>query len=220
MAFKVFEPAVDYNIFFEDFFQYAATDWVITTTEDGAGSATEAVSATRGGNLVITNDDADDDHDFLQHSLDGGTTPAEVWKFVTGKEMYFAARFKVSDADACDVVMGLQDTDTSPLDVDDGIFFQIVDGSTDLNFHCEKSDTQSSLTGIHTMVDDTFVEVEWYYDGSNASIQVFVDGEEAGSVPLTNAPDDEELAVSFGIQNGAAAAKVLTVDYIYVAQKR
>jgi len=36
----------------------------------------------------------------------------------------------------------------------------------------------------------------------------------------TNAPDDEELTVSFGIQNGAAAAKVLTVDYVTAMKER
>ena len=36
----------------------------------------------------------------------------------------------------------------------------------------------------------------------------------------TNAPDDEELAVSFGIQNGAAAAKVMTMDYISAGKER
>ena len=35
-----------------------------------------------------------------------------------------------------------------------------------------------------------------------------------GSGVNTNAPDDEDLAVSFGIQNGEAAAKVITMDYI------
>jgi len=30
----------------------------------------------------------------------------------------------------------------------------------------------------------------------------------------TNLPDDEELTVSFGIQNGAAAAKTMTIDYV------
>lgn len=33
---------------------------------------------------------------------------------------------------------------------------------------------------------------------------------------LTNLPDDEELTVSFGIQNGEAAAKTLAIDYIRV----
>jgi hypothetical protein len=39
-------------------------------------------------------------------------------------------------------------------------------------------------------------------------------------VVSTNAPDDEELTVSFGIQNGAAAAKVLTVDYVTAMKER
>jgi hypothetical protein len=39
-------------------------------------------------------------------------------------------------------------------------------------------------------------------------------------VVSTNAPDNEELTVSFGIQNGAAAAKVLTVDYIHALKER
>ena len=33
-------------------------------------------------------------------------------------------------------------------------------------------------------------------------------------------PDDEELTVSFGIQNGAAAAKTMTLDYIIAAVER
>jgi hypothetical protein len=36
----------------------------------------------------------------------------------------------------------------------------------------------------------------------------------------TNAPDDEELAVSFAIQNGEAAAKVMTLDYISAGKER
>jgi len=42
----------------------------------------------------------------------------------------------------------------------------------------------------------------------------------AGTVVSTNAPDDEELALSFGIQNGAAAAKTLTVDYVGAYKER
>ena len=41
-----------------------------------------------------------------------------------------------------------------------------------------------------------------------------------GSAVNTNAPDDEDLAVSFAIQNGAAAAKVMTMDYISAGKER
>jgi hypothetical protein len=33
-------------------------------------------------------------------------------------------------------------------------------------------------------------------------------------------PDDEDLTVSFGIQNGEAVAKTMTVDYILAAMDR
>ena len=40
------------------------------------------------------------------------------------------------------------------------------------------------------------------------------------AVGMVFAPDDEDLAISFGIKNGEAAAKVLTLDYINVAKER
>ena len=43
---------------FNDFFAYAAADWTLTTVEAGAGSATEALQAGPGGQLLVTNDAA------------------------------------------------------------------------------------------------------------------------------------------------------------------
>ena len=42
----------------------------------------------------------------------------------------------------------------------------------------------------------------------------------ATQATLTNATDDEELTVSFGIQNGEAVAKTMTIDYILAAVER
>ena len=42
----------------------------------------------------------------------------------------------------------------------------------------------------------------------------------ATETTLTNVTDDEDLTISFGIQNGAAAAKTMTVDYIFAAVER
>jgi hypothetical protein len=33
-------------------------------------------------------------------------------------------------------------------------------------------------------------------------------------------PDDEDMTVTIAIQNGEAAAKTMTVDYVYVAKER
>ena len=202
-----------YHFYHNDFDTYLASDWTITTTEAGSGNASEALGDGDGGLLVLTQDDADNDNTFLQLVKEG-------FKYEAGKQLAFHARFKTSDADASDVVMGLQITDTSPLDVSDGIFFLLTDGSTTLTFIVEKDGTQSTLDLPAAMADDTFMTVGFAYDPKDQKFHVYQNNAEVGTVASTNAPDDEELTVSFGIQNGAAAAKVLTVDYITAMKER
>tara|TARA_A100001388_G_scaffold216685_1_gene167265 strand:- start:104 stop:811 length:708 start_codon:yes stop_codon:yes gene_type:complete len=202
-----------YHMYHNDFDTYLASDWTITTTEGGSGDASEALGDGDGGLLVITNDDADDDNDFLQLVKEG-------FKYEADKQLAFKARFKTSDADASDVVMGLQLTDTSPLDVTDGIFFLLTDGSTTLQFIVEKDGTQSTLDLSTAMADDTFMSVGFVYTPADQKFHVYQNNVEVGTVVNTNAPDDEELTVSFGIQNGAAASKVLTVDYVTAMKER
>ena len=202
-----------YHMYHNDFDTYLASDWTITTTEGGSGDASEALGDGDGGLLVITNDDADDDNDFLQLVKEG-------FKYEAGKQLAFKARFKTSDADASDVVMGLQLTDTTPLDVTDGIFFLLTDGSTTLQFIVEKDGTQSTLDLSTAMADDTFMSVGFVYTPADQKFHVYQNNVEVGTVVNTNAPDDEELTVSFGIQNGAAASKVLTVDYVTAMKER
>lgn len=198
--------------YFNDFHKYVAGDWTITTTEGGSGAATEAVTDVQGGGLLVTNDDADNDADFF--NLKG-----ESFKFVAGKKTFFKARFKVSDATQSDFVVGLQITDTTPLAVSDGCYFMKDDGDASLDFHTEKDSSDTTASAISTVSDDTFLIVGFYYDGKSA-IKYYVDDVHLGTSVTTNLPDDEELTVSFGIQNGAAAAKTMTVDYIFVSQER
>lgn len=211
---KIKQPApTKYHTYFNDFDVYTSGDWTVTTTEAGSGSATEAIIDGDGGLLALTNAAGDDDNDFLQ-------LKKETFKFESTKQLYFKARFKTSDADASDVVMGLQLTDTSPLDVTDGIFFLLTDGSTTLQFIVEKDGTQSTLDLPTVMADDTFTTVGFVYDPKDLKFHVFQNNVLAGTVASTNAPDDEELNVSFGIQNGASAAKVMTIDYVLAGKER
>ena len=199
--------------YFNDFMTYNSGDWTITTTEDGTGSATEAMTSGAGGQFLITNAAGDNDADFF--NLKG-----ESFKLSSSKRAYFSARFKVSDATQSDFVMGLQITDTSPLAVSDGVFFIKDDGDTNLDFIVEKDSTATDTTAIHTMADDTFVTVAWYIDPISSLVYYSVNNAEPVGVVNTNLPDDEELTVSFGIQNGAAAAKTMTIDYITVIVER
>jgi len=202
----------EWHVYFNDFDTFATAEWTITTTEAGAGDATEALTDADGGVLLITNDAADNDNDFFQKV-------GESFKFESGKRLFFKARFKVSDATQSDFVIGLQITDTSPLDVTDGVFFQKDDGDTNLDFHVEKNNTATDATAIATVADDTYLTVAFYYNGISA-VEYFVNDVKKGTLATTNLPDDEELTISFGIQNGEAVAKTMSVDYIFVAKAR
>lgn len=202
--------------YFNDFFNFTAADWTITTTEAGAGSASEALTNAAGGQLLITNDAADNDHDFFQ-------LPAEAFKLVAGKRFYFGIRFKTNDATETDIIAGLVITDTTPLAHTDGIAFIKDDGDTNIDLTVTKDSTETEVAAVGTLADDTFVTLEFYYDGrtdtdgaisADSVVQIFVDGTRVAAAALTNMPDDEELTLTFGIQNGAAAAKTLTVDWV------
>lgn len=204
-----------WSVYFNDFMDpkdYTAADWTITTTEGGLGSATEAIGNLDGGVLVVTNDDAAPDADFFN-------LVKENFKFEAGKRVLFAARFKVSDATQSNLVFGLQITDTTPLAVSDGVYFRKDDGDTNLDFVVIKDSVGTTDTAIATIADDTYVVVAFEYNGYDA-IYPWINGVKGNAVAVTNLPNDEELCISFGIQNGEAAAKVLSVDYIYAAKER
>lgn len=200
--------------FFDDFDNYTAADWTITET----GTGTRAVQNETGGVLKITNGASDDDANFLQWSGNTLASTAETWKFVTGKPLYFGARVKLSDATQSDFVFGLQITDTTPLAVSDGVYFRKDDGDAYLDFVVIKDSTASTATAAYTM-DTSYHNLEAYYDGGYY-FTAYVDGVAVAKLALTNMVDDEELSLSFGIQNGEAVAKSLSIDWIWVIQQR
>lgn len=196
------------HVYFEDFDYYTAADWTVTET----GTATQALTDVDGGVLLITNSAADNDASFSQKV-------GESFLFEAGKELWFKARFAVSDATQSDVVIGLQITDTTPLAVTDGVYFIKPDDAAAMNFVVVKDSTASTASAITTVVAATYMTVGFYYNGSD-SVSYFVNDVKLGSLPVTNLPNDETLTISFGVQNGAAAAKTMSVDYILAAKER
>ena len=198
-----------FHTYWEDFDYYTAANWTVTETQAGA---TQALTDGDGGLLLLTNSAADNDLNALQKV-------GESFRFESGKKLFFESRFKVNDATQSDVVMGLQITDATPLDVSDGVFFIKPDDAATVNFLVEKNNTATTASAIATMADDTFIRLGFFYDGIDA-VFYYVNGVLAGKSATTNLVDDEDLTVSFAIQNGAAAAKTMTVDYIFVAKER
>ena len=201
-----------FHTFFDDFDTYTAGDWVVTETDAGA---TQALTAGDGGLLLVTNSAADDDLVALQK------TPA-AFTFTAGKKAFFRCRFKVSDATQSDVVIGLQVVDTTPLDVTDGVYFLKADGSTAVSVVCRKNATtgSTSASSIATLANDTFVTLGFAYDGEG-KVAYEVNGAVVGSLDASSAfLPDAACTVSFALQNGEAAAKTMTLDYVFVAKER
>jgi len=115
--------------------------------------------------------------------------------------------------------MGLQITDTTPLAVSNGVYFRKDDDDAYLDFVVMKGSTATTATAVHTVVNDTYLVVGFYYNGVDA-VEYYVDDVKIGTSVTTYLPDTEELTISFGVQNGAAAAKILSVDYILAAKER
>ena len=201
------DPTKFHN-YFNDFDTYLAADWTVTDT----GAATQALADGDGGLLLITNAAADDDASFSQKV-------GESFLFEAGKKLWFKAKFQVSDATQSDFVIGLQITDTTPLAVSDGIYFQKDDGDANLDFHVNKNSTLTSQTAIATVLDATDITVAFYYNGVDA-VEYYVDDSYLGASAITNLPDDEVLTISFGIQNGEAVAKTMTLDYVLAIKER
>lgn len=202
------------HTFFDDFNLYTAAVWTLTST----GSGTAALLAGDGGLIILTNGAADDNNVFMQKTTEG-------FAITQGKKAWFKARFQTNDGTQSDVVFGLQVTDTTPLDVTDGIYLLKADDAATVQLIVRKNATTGSVaTGqLGTLASATWTEWAFYYDGKQ-SVECWIDGTKRGTVDLTSTPTaflpDTTLTISFGIQNGAAASKTLTVDYIFAATER
>lgn len=197
-----------FHTYFNDFDQYVAGDWTITDT----GIATHALTDADGGALLITNAAADNDASFFNKV-------GESFLVAAGKKLWFKARFQVSDATQSDIVIGLQITDTTPLAVSDGIYFQKDDGDANIDFYVTKNSTSTTQTAIATLANATNITLGFYYNGVDA-VEYYVDDVYLGASAVTNLPDDEVLTLSFGIQNGEAVAKTMTLDYLLAVKER
>lgn len=218
-------PRTDYTEYFNDFLttaDYVAGDWTITTTEAGAGAATEVISTGAGPNgvLVITNDDAATDADYLQNKI-------EAFQLIKGKKAEFEIRFKIGDVVNTAFVAGLQITDTTPLAVSDGVFLRKAEDVKNLELVVCKDGAEDKVVfpDDSALVNDTWVKAGWYYDGTDR-VDAYVNDMRVASVSADKLPTSdpldlaELLAVSFGLLNSSAAAHVLSIDYIRVRTQR
>ncbi len=113
----------------------------------------------------------------------------------------------------------MQVTDSTPLDVTDGIYFLKSAAATAWDILLRKDATTGSTgaTGIATCVADTYMVLGWHYDGKSA-VKYYVDDVHKGTLDASSTYlPDTELTVSFGV---FGASMVLSIDYILAAKER
>lgn len=208
------------HIFWEDFdykLQASASpdsthDWSSLIVEAGTGTGTQVLIDGDGGKVLLTNADANNDEIFLRKI-------GESFLFEVGKKLWFDCIMQVNDPTNTFVVMGIQAIEANPADISDGVFFFSENGADDLRLVVEKDNVATSTLMIADLQADTDTRCSFFYNGSN-KIFAFVNGALVATSVTDNLPDDETLTIVFGIRNGEAAVKTMTVDYIMAAKER
>lgn len=212
----------------------STSTWTVTVTEAGAGNAAAALVTGTGGSggiLQLTTDAADNDLIFAQRA-------GEPFIPVVGKKLAFKIRMKLTDANAnaasineSEWYFGIMDTDTDPLSatagkgVTDGLFFMKEDGTQNIAFYAQKDTTTGQLatTSVSTLTVNTYTTFAFVWDGAQY-IRLYKDDAWIATADLTTTPStylpDTGCTVSFGIKNGEAVAKVMSLDYIYCVAER
>lgn len=197
----------------EEFVQtpFASANNIATCTTTLVGSSTAALEAgATGGVLLITTGGTEDNGANIQ-------ALGESFKLAAGKECYFGAKFKISEATQSDFLIGLAITTTGALGgVTDGLYFRKVDATTTMNLVLEKDSTETETAYGTGLSADTWYTVEWYFDGT--SVAWYVNGTEQTAPVTTNLPDDEWLSPIVQFLTGATAAITMRVDWIRVFQ--
>lgn len=199
---------------------YAAADWVITSTEAG-GSSNSSIALSQAadcGQLIITPGIGDDDSENLQQSNDGGTNVQEPWRLDSGKKVWLEVNVALTDVEAQEVFIGLAISDTTPLVSTDRVGFQINDGGGSILCKTEKDSSETSTDSAVDAVNATEIKLGLRWDGVS-KVDFFVDRKKVAT-HTEDVPDDENLSITIMTKNGDASANPLTVDYIYCAQER
>lgn len=208
--------------YFNDWSHYTAGDWSITTT---AGS--NALASGNGGVIALTTAAVNND---IQHIA---KNPA-MFAFTSGNRVWFSARLHTTDITDSTVIAGLQ-TGGTAFAPTDGVYFFKDDLTAVWTLKLTASSTTTTLTFPTTAnaVNSTYQTLSFYYDGKPIpKLYGWIDTDSApdgnddtgtlvgmvSTSTMTNLPS-AVLSQAMGIRAGAAAAKVLRCDFLFVANE-
>lgn len=184
--------------------------WTTTLTEAGAGESTVAYTDLSGGAVLITTDANENDGVTIQRlGRAFGLSSSQ-------RATYFGIRLKASEATQSDFWVGMGVVDTDPLGaITDGVYFEKLDGGTGVSFVTEKESTETQTDSLATFAADTFVVLEWYFDGT--TVYAFIDGTQVAA-HTANIPDNELLTPTIQFLAGSTTAKTMTIDWVRAVQ--
>lgn len=193
-----------------------AADWLSTLI----GTGTAVVIDATGGQLAITNSAAAGDTYSAQWQ--GNNNPnnvAGIWTATPGKQAWYSCRWKVDDGINAAALVGMAMGDTTPFDVTDGLIFTKPAAAAIIQMQYRKTGQPTQSVNIGSIGNNTYLETSFAYDGGN-QIQAYVNGQRAGA-PLTGSlPSVQAFAPTLAIQNGTAAARTLTLDWMLFCCER
>lgn len=206
-----------YIKWWEDFFSFLAANWILTET---AAGSTELVVSGQGGVLAITNVSAGATDEASIQWAGGSAAVVTDFTFDATKDMILSTRLKVDDATNTAFIVGLGVADTTPVATlpSDGVFFNKVGASTALLANLRASSVSQTVS-LGAMADNTYVSLVFRYQALTGYWQGFLNDVLIGSITAPTSPS-AAMAVTIGLLNASAAAHVLSIDYLLIAQQR
>jgi hypothetical protein len=230
-----FAPAANENDpghFFEIFDDFlnpvtsAISDTQAWTVLSDGSTGTPVFQDAAGGIFNVVTAAADNDYSAYSSVL-------EAFKFASGKELWFEARFKLAEATTNESAwwFGLSDTLTTgglqanaagPLASYDGALVWKDEATLEIDFETSNAGTQATLSNFATFISDTWFRVGFYFDGS--TITPYVHNGTSwtkGTAQNITLSGLEEMHTVYGVKAGpSGAAETLQIDYIKCRQLR
>lgn len=189
--------------------------------ETNAGTVPTAVLDAAFGTCLFTTDTADNDRYSCQ-------VEGEFILPTANKEFWVVARFKVSEATEIDVLFGVVPGGATPDYITtastNGIWFLKDDGAALWEANHYSTEVVVDDANVGTLVADTFVtmaiRVQCKSVATKADIDYFIDGVNVCTVKDATLAAATELTPLIMFQNGSAAARTMTLDYIGFSVER
>lgn len=214
------------QLYAEDFVVYRTADF--TTTVAGSGSA--AATPFDGGAVLLTTSTGATDAVYQQ-------LVAASFKYNAGRDLFFKFAGQLSDSTNCDFYAGLLNNTNTPLSATDGVWIKKASGSQALSLVVSTGGTQTTAAfpSGNTVADGVYFELGIHVDYLG-NVEAFFNPTTGDNQPPSTANRGRDVAIfntalsaalpttllnpSWGLRNGAAAAKTLTVDYVVAVRDR